>query len=499
MQNPLSERCFKVINQSVLTSDYIKILKVLLVEKEYLDNDVQLLLNRLFERPIPPEADILLILKEFLSILLLIRFDKKIDLVQDESIHNFFSKIEIHPNAFENSLVISYLALISILIGQKNFEFKLKFLPSGFVTVGTKEISIYGEQVVLQNQVEIALNLLLIALLQQSQDYFYQSLKIIEAFTQCLDENGELLVGVWSVSNFEERESLRLLTFLTTYTINQIANHKVLSKLLQLQSQIIENMSDDSVMNIGFYPMILSFAIDQILNTDLYDLIHELKFVELHEKSFSDVGFIFDKLGNFSTYLTLSGINQSIGSILTGDVQILAMGPHFFPLGDLSKFGIFQTINTEYPTPFSVERDEGKTLIKGMTKIIQADSNKNLIQPSDTWIELEFLNTNNLLKLTISLTGEPCKLPLTFAFFIKSKDTEMIGNKQVKPKSLDKYIGPSTQVVFQGTSKKFSIFPCFEEKMHLIPLQGKNHFWGADYLLACEISHFQKKYIWEFQ
>ncbi len=149
--------------------------------------------------------------------------------------------------------------------------------------------------------------------------------------------------------------------------------------------------------------------------------------------------------------------------------------------------------------PLTYEKNEGMTLIKGMTKIVQSDSTILGVHPSNTWIDLEIVNTNNLLKLTISLAGEPCKLPLYFVFFVKSPETETIGNQLVKPRSLDKYVGPATRVVFKGMKKKFTITPSFEEKMHLIPLEGKSHFWGADYLLACEISHFQKKYIWEFQ
>lgn len=133
-----------------------------------------------------------------------------------------------------------------------------------------------------------------------------------------------------------------------------------------------------------------------------------------------------------------------------------------------------------------------------MTKLIHAESEQSDLKPSDTWLQLEMTHEATKLKFSVSLLGEPCRLPLAYVFFIRSEDTEMIGNKKIRKGSLDKYVGPAQKIVFKGKNKNFHVLPCFEEKMHLIPLQGKTHFWGADYLLACEISEFQKKYSWEF-
>ncbi len=499
MHNPLSERCFKALDHNGFPSDYASILKTMFIDKDFIGADVDLLMDRLISQSIHASVNLKDQLKELASLILMKGFGQKLRSSRKIQLNHFLKRLVNHPDAFDDSLIQSYFLLLFALIDEPYEGYLIAPLPSGFVTHGIKEVSTFGEQIILQNQVEIAINLLIVALIKQDQSLVKQASKMISAFAGCFDEKGDLLVGLWSPSCIKDKNPFLALTFLAVYTYNQISNHPILKNALAVQSEVISNLTDFEVGSIGNYALVLSFALDQILNQNLHELVHDIKFSGELEPVFEDVGLIVDKLGNFSTYLTLSGINHSIGSILTQDVKILAMGPHFFPLGDLSKFGTFFTIDKDRIIPVSYEKNDQRTIIKGMTKIIHSESNKSEIKPSDTWLELELMNEFNRLKMTISLMGEPCKLPLSFAFFVKSHDTEMIGNQQVKPKSMDKYVGPSQKVVFKGPSKNFTILPCFEEKMHLIPLQGKNHFWGADYLLACEISQFQKKYSWEFQ
>jgi hypothetical protein len=498
MQNPLTERCFKSIHQKRLQGTPYQILHTVFIEKEFPAPFVLDLIDCL-EKQVGLVKDLFFYCKEFISCLFFAKQSNKFFEEHKNRLVSLYESIKLHPEAFDSSLAQSYTDLIATLLDRPFQEVDLNLLPSGFITEGSKDIALLKERIVLQNQIEISLNLLMIALLRQDERLVEKASKIILAFANCLDDHGELLIGLWSSDVIADKNPFFALTFLTLYTFNQIAKLDILDNALKIQAGVILGLPDLEIDSIGSYAFILAFSLDQILNQNLHELKHEIRFSDQKSTVLEDVGLVVDKLGNFSTYLTLSGINHSIGSILAKDVQVIAMGPHFFPLGDLSKFGIFQSIDKEHFMPLQYERHDDKTLIKGMTKIIHADSNKSAIKPSDTWLQLEVANESNKLKLSVSLLGEPCKLPLSFAFFIKSSETEMIGNRQVKPKSLDKYIGPSQKVVFKGSNKNFSILPCFDEKMHLIPLQGKNHFWGADYLLACEISQFSKKYSWEFQ
>jgi hypothetical protein len=499
MHNPLSQRCFKTIGLNSFLGDYSTVLKALLVENEFLPDEVHRLIETRIQLPIKATDDIYSCLKEFVILLFLHRFGRPIEDVLKKRVIDYYETLKLHPQAFNETLAVSYLALIGALLEQDISTLTISTLPSGFVVTGVKELSPYGDQIQLHQQIEISLNLLLIALLNKDLSMASIAGKMISAFAHCLDDDGKLLVGLWSQSVLRDKSPFFALLFLTIYTFNQISPHPILENAIHIQSNVIAHFSNEDIQHIGSFACVLSFAIDQILNVQLHELVHDIKFDEKKEVLFQDVGLVVDKLGNYSTYLTLSGINHSIGSILSKDVKVIAMGPHFFPLGDLSKFGIYHLIDKEQKIPVTFERSDEKTLIKGLTKLLHADSNRQEVKPSDTWLELEILNQVDKLKLTISLSGEPCKLPLSFVFFIKSKETEMIGNHVLKPKTLDKYVGPSQKVVFKGSNKNLTILPCFEEKMHLIPLEGKEHFWGADYLLACEISQFQKKYSWEFQ
>jgi hypothetical protein len=498
MQNPLSERCFNIVKEEQLSSDFKKILRSLLVEKEFLQEEVESFLLSFIAKPKEAHQDLTSDLKEFLSLLFLLTFGKRMTVDLKNQVVATYHLLRKHPDAFDDSLINSYLALIAVLIDQEIQDFEITTLPSGFVLRGNKEISPYGDQVVLHQQIEIALNLLLIALIKQDYHFASTAGKMISAFANCLNEEQELVVGLWSESILKEKGSFFSVLFLTLYAFNQVAQHPLLDQALSIQSEVINHFSNQEIQGMGSYPIVLSLFIDQVLNRNLHELRHDIAFFPQSEKLFQDVGLVVDRLGNYSTYLTLSGINHSVGSILSKDVHVIAMGPHFFPLGDLSKFGIYHLVDKEHFIPISVEKNESSTLIKGMTKLISSDSSRQEAKPSDTWLEVEINNKMDKLQLSVSLIGEPVSKPLSFAFFIKSKETEMIGNHVIKPRTLDKYVGPAQKVVFKGHKKNLTILPCFDEKMHLIPLQGKNYFWGADYLLACEISQFQKKYSWEF-
>jgi len=498
MHNPLSERCFNALVKDVFLSEYAVILKTLLVEHESVQPLVEKRLFQLFEKTIENEEQVLEALKDFQLLLFLSRYTTPLQIAINKQSIQFFIKLKDNPLIYDHAYAGSFLKLIAVLLKQDDSEFEIKALPSGFVQEGVKGLTPFGDVVKLQHQIEIALNAFFLALLKQDSELALLAGRMVLAIAKCFDEDGSVLVGLWSSSVLADRNPFFSLTFLMLYTFTHVAKNKSLESVFKIQSDVILAYTDKEVVTISDYAFTLSFVLDQLLNENLHELVHVMSLTESQDSVLQDVGLVVDKLGNFSSYLTFSGINVSMGSIITHDIKIIAMGPHFQPLGDLSKFGIFQTINLENEPKITVEKSGNVTFIKGMSKLVHPNSSKNNVNPSNSWIELEIIKSEEKMQLSVSLWGEPSHQPVSFAFFIKSNETEMIGHHPVRIKSLDKYIGPSQKVVFKGLLKKLSVQPQFDAKMHLIPLQGQTHFWGADYLLACEIPQFQKKYTWDF-
>lgn len=498
MQNPLTERCFQLIQHDKLKRALYEILQTLYGEKEFPENLMTLMVENFLTAVERSDQKLDRLLSDFVSVLFLSSLSQRFFSTYQERLMAAYRKILLHPDSYDDSLVHSYLAVIACFFDFPFDGVEIHPLPSGFVLEGIKEVAASKDRVVLRNQIDIALNMLMTALMRQDRDLVEKASKIILAFANCLDDDGQVLIGLWSSDCVVDKNPFFATTYLTLYAFNALCHHPRMEKMLQIQAEVIARLPEHEIEAIGERAIVLAFAMDHLLNQHMSELVHEIKFSDARSYLLQDVGLIVDKIGNFSTYLTLSGIHQSLGSILSEDVQVIAMGPHFFPLGDLSKFGIFQAIDKEHESPVSYDKVDGKTLIKGMTKIIHADSTYDSPKPSETWLNLEVSGHPQRITLTVSLLGESCKMPLAFAFFIKSIETQMIGARAVRPKSFDKYVGPSQQVVFKGSKKNFTIKPCFNEKMHLIPLQGGERFWGADFLMACELSEFSKPYTWEF-
>lgn len=96
----------------------------------------------------------------------------------------------------------------------------------------------------------------------------------------------------------------------------------------------------------------------------------------------------------------------------------------------------------------------------------------------EVWVEMKDFN--------FRFVGVKPENPLSLAFYVKAESCE-IGNEMLKPKSLRRFVGETTQVRF-GKKTIFDTNRPF--KVEVIPLAGENCFWGTDFLLNYFINPF---------
>jgi hypothetical protein len=183
---------------------------------------------------------------------------------------------------------------------------------------------------------------------------------------------------------------------------------------------------------------------------------------------------ISHKLENID--ITFNGDHTGLGAIDFSPVQVVSMGPHYFPLGEASRFGIYRKGGDFSDVEISLDQ------ISGWTKLIACDRS---FGSGSTW--LYFSAQKNQSSISLSLSFE------------NGKGEEIrVHGKRYQKGALSGYQGLSGLTDLVSSNKKISMQANAKAPMHIIPLAGGDFFWGADFLIAYEIHDLAMRYQWSF-
>lgn len=178
------------------------------------------------------------------------------------------------------------------------------------------------------------------------------------------------------------------------------------------------------------------------------------------------------------------GINTAIGSIKYKEIQIPAFGPQYFPLSNANGFGIFHQGGPIQD--FVKQKGNGESTITLWSRVF--DDGK----PSSTWIGFQGNLTQEGLDIALLLRGGQTK-KMAFSFFIKADQCKADDQKEIRPKSLDRYVGEAKKITCSCMSSKLSFETPEKSFVNIIPLAGKGFFWDADFLIAFELNSPMRK------
>ena len=208
---------------------------------------------------------------------------------------------------------------------------------------------------------------------------------------------------------------------------------------------------------------------------------------------------------------TLHGEGTGLGDIRYGDVQIITYGPQYLPLSDCSGFGIEgNALSDQGARRSMIEWRRSSFILKGCTRMIDqpASSLFETAKFRGIWLEVvqEFKKPHFYLNTTfLGIDGWDS---VAFSFFIKAAVCKVQNNSQsdpqckapgisLLPRSLEHYEGNAEAILLEGKENQIEIRPLsFKGTMHVIPLAGEKHFWGADFLISYILSPDQRHYQW---
>ena len=178
--------------------------------------------------------------------------------------------------------------------------------------------------------------------------------------------------------------------------------------------------------------------------------------------------------------LTFSGDRKNLGSIVFDSLAVTAMGPHYFPLGDLENFGVHRGGDDFSDVLVKTNKVDGWT------------------RSQDMWIRCVAEKTEKTIRLKTMFENCTPGRPFAFVFFVKTESVEVLG-KNYQKGSLHRFQGVSAPIDLIGIKERIRLATDSKGSMQIIPLSGDESFWGAYFLIAFEIGEESSQKVFDFE
>ncbi len=196
-----------------------------------------------------------------------------------------------------------------------------------------------------------------------------------------------------------------------------------------------------------------------------------------------------------STVICLgSGCKSGLGLFLNQDAGIINWGPQTTPAGICEGFGLagraqkvqLDATEQHFALSFQCRLASPAARETGFSHIRD-------VGYSAAWMEASIEGDNEEIACRIHFeTLHSEKKPL-FVLFGKGSSCFVARSHQLKPRSLDRYGGPSQPVHLMGHLGNVCVMADDMAHMEIIPLAGDESFWGADFLIAYTLNHSEAR------
>jgi len=112
------------------------------------------------------------------------------------------------------------------------------------------------------------------------------------------------------------------------------------------------------------------------------------------------------------------------------------------------------------------------------------------------WMEIEQNYQNASLTVSTNLMGLNGWEDTAFSFFFKAEEC-VVGEKTLKGPQFSCYKGPPLPILMKGKEGKIELnLSTAITEIQVVPLEGKNNFWGANFLVSYLLEPKQREYVW---
>jgi len=327
---------------------------------------------------------------------------------------------------------------------------------------------------------ELAVISSILAFLQKNKDLYFSSMKLVEFHLHLLDARKKPIKAVFtSESNYSETNELLLSDFLKTILSKDIRDVNVAS----IASQE------------SFYALYL-----ECLKSLLFPLLKESSWSykpQILLQSHS-LGFAVYEYNDFSAFTTVCGNNSGLGSITKGDTQIISFGPQKEPLYDMSSFGVMRTLDIEQESLDDIEctQNAESLFFRGWTRFFFSSKNEQEGDLDNRWLQITTDIQKDRYKLKIRFYDNLSFDGYFLSFYVKA-DSITLGESLLTKGSLESLDGAHPTITLRTSESVLHIKSLFETDVKIIPLSGKDAFYGADFLISYKIDLNIPEFIWD--
>lgn len=186
------------------------------------------------------------------------------------------------------------------------------------------------------------------------------------------------------------------------------------------------------------------------------------------------------QIGHKEGAFSFIGRGRGFGSFRSNNCAIVSMGHHFSPLGELSRFGFVRER--------ALEGDKEGVWLRLVDPFGQKEC-------GSVWAEVIVSYLEDVIELSSRIENFGDDVDISMVFFLQGDSLSL--DERVKTFGLlERYRGDVLPITLATSHDTIKIIPEFEGVMQIIPLAGDNSYWGANYLLAFELSEKEKQYKW---
>lgn len=430
---------------------------------------IETLLDRCSSLSLKEKEDYLLLFRGFLIVYFL-----KPPHLDQEKIRNLFYPLldNLFSEKMDSAWYLGkhYRALFCTLLG---YEVDLKNFNCSNFQIGSSSQNL--------EEVECLLILGILAVLKHNDALRDQVVIASYWHLKLFDEKGFFPKSLWTrEEGFDILKSYQLHALLFRFSL-KVSSLEEFAKTLGVLEIKIKDLSESAEPQ--FYQVIKNFIQSKLLKKKLH-WNKPKEFFDHHLHKSSLLGFGSYSYKNLSISCSVSGKGTSFAALRKSAIEVVAIGPHFNPLGEMQNFGIFREpiLKERSFKEVQVKNEKDLFSFSGFTKTIDPSSDK--VKYGNTWVHLVCNAKEDIVTFELERIDLKGVDVMNLAFFIKADKAVVDMKYHLSPCSLNRYEGKVCDVVFRAGDDKLAITSNAKDTMQIIPLAGKQHFWGATFLLS---------------
>lgn len=414
---------------------------------------------------------------------------------------SLFKKVQflLHQPWNQHSTYLRALvALNQFFVGMPVADSGLQLLQNGAALIELQEYRSWQALPYLPCHTELATLICILAHLTQRQELQQQVLKMARWQLNTLDADGFPLVGLFSQEKNGQIGQHLLWNYLFFYAMSQLYEQEPFAAIAQAQWGYLQNLLPSNHLSIS--PLI------PLLERLIQAQSTQLPKVNNQEIQLSDQ--IFDPTTSLVGYrhplhhavCTLHGEHTGLGCFRSADVRVINYGPQYLPLDNCQGFGIEgNSLSDQGVRKSTIHLHPQGFLAKGCVRLVDqpgASGSKGKFR--GIWLETEQELKDQRLKIHVNFLSLNGWEGVIFSFFVKAQQCLLESGQILNPKTFERYEGRVAGISFLGATGKIQLnsFP-YTGTMQVIPLEGENSFWGADFLVAYLLDPKQRQYQWQ--